>query len=127
MVKITNKIQLKIALKSLRYKTNDIEGCSIVTRNGLVIESELLADVENKTFAALSADITKSGEIAASELKIGKLSQIIINTPKGSIITTNIGKKAILVCLVQKKANLGLVILHMTRTAERLSRLINWG
>ena len=83
-----------------------------------------MGEVENKAFAALSSELTKSGEVVTSELKIGNLSQIIINSSKGNIVTTNVGKKAILVCLVQKKANLGLVILHMNRTANRLLRIV---
>ena len=118
------KIELKRVLRSLRQRINDIEGCSIVSRDGLILSSELMADIENKTFAALSAELTKSGEVLTSELKIGNLSQIMVNSTKGNIVTTDIGKKAILVCLVKQKANLGLVLLHMERTASRLSGLI---
>lgn len=126
MIKITEKTQLKEILRSLRQRTDDIDGCTIATRDGLIIQSELMKEgVENKVFAALSAELTKSGEVVSSELKIGNLSQIIINSSKGNIVTTNIGKKAILICLVQRKANLGLVLLHMNRTAQRLSRYIN--
>ena len=121
---MADKIQLKQALKSLKQKINDIEGCTIASREGFVIESELMADVETKALAALSAEVTKSGEIVSSELKIGSLTQIIISSSRGDIVTTNIGKKAILMCLVQRKANLGLVLLHMTRTAEQLIKLI---
>ena len=122
---MTEKKELKEILKSLRQRISDIEGCTVASREGLVIESELMADIENKTFAALSSELIKSGEVVTSELKIGNLSQIIINSSRGNIVTTGIGKKAILVCLVQKKANLGLVLLHMERTAHRLSGLIN--
>lgn len=125
MIKITNKEEIKRILKSLKQRIDDIEGCSVASRDGLVIESELMEDVENKTLAALSAEVTNSGDIVASELKVGNLSQIIINSSKGNIVSTNIGKKAILMCLVQKKANLGLVLLHMERTASRLARFID--
>ncbi len=108
----------------LRHRISDIEGCSVVSRDGLVVASELMAEVESKAFAALSADVTKSGEVVSSELRIGGLGQIIINSSKGNIITANVGKKAILVCLVKPKANVGLVLLHMDRTSQRLLRYI---
>lgn len=124
MVKISEKKEIKEILMGLRHRISDIEGCSVVSRDGLVVASELLAEVESKAFAALSADVTKSGEVVSSELRIGGLGQIIINSSKGNIITANVGKKAILVCLVKPKANVGLVLLHMDRTSQRLLRYI---
>jgi len=96
----------------------------VVSKEGLVIASELMSETESKPFAALSANMTKSGEIVTSELKIGQLSQITISSSKGNLVTTGIGKKAILICLVQKKANLGFVLLHMDRTTKRLLRYL---
>ncbi|MEK6826479.1 MAG: roadblock/LC7 domain-containing protein [Nanoarchaeota archaeon] len=124
MVKISEKKEIKEILMGLRHRISDIEGCSVVSRDGLVVASELMAEVESKAFAALSADVTKSGEVVSSELRIGGLGQIIINSSKGNIITANVGKKAILVCLVKPKANVGLVLLHMDRTSQRLLRYI---
>lgn len=122
---MTEKAEIIKILKSLRQSVNDIEGCSVVSNDGLVIASELMSDTESKSFAALSADMSSAGSVVASELKIGQLSEITIASSQANLISTGIGKKAILVCLAQKKANIGLVLLHMKRAAHRLSRLIN--
>jgi len=124
VVNISDKHELQRVLVSLRQRVNDIDGCSIVSRDGLVIVSELMADVDTKTFAALSADVTRSGEVVVGELRIGTLSQIIIGSTGSNIITTNIGKKAILVCMVHKNANMGFVLLHMNRSADYLEKVL---
>ena len=122
---MTDKTEIKNILRWLMQTVSDIEGCSIVSTSGLTIASELMAEAESATFSALSADLTKSGEIVASELKIGNVNEIIVNSTKGNIITMVLGKKAFLVCLVRKKSNIGLVLLHMNRVAHRLLRYIN--
>ncbi len=127
LVPIVEIIKLKSVLTKLRQQVNDIEGCTVVSRDGLIIASELRSDVVGKEFAALSVDVTKSGEIVASELRMGSLSQIVINSSDGNIITATIGKKAVLACLVQKKASIGFVLLHMNRAADYLARLLVGG
>ncbi len=120
----TNKTQLIETLKKLREKTSDIEGSSIVTTNGLVIASDLMQDTDSKTFAAMAAEMTKSSNIVASELKLGGLNDTIISSSSGNIVLLEIGKKAILICSLKNKANVGLALLQMRRISAQLSRLI---
>ena len=121
---MTDKAEIKNILKELMRRAQDIEGCSIISRDGLTIAAEVMAETEKHTFSALSAELTRSGEILASELKIGPLHEIIINSTEGNIVTKELGKKAFLVGLVKKKANIGLVLLHMNRVTSRLARYL---
>ncbi len=125
MIKIqTNKKLLIETLKELRDQIQDIEGSSIVMNNGLVIASDLMQDTDSQTFAAMAAEMTKSARIVTSELKIGKLNETIISSSSGNIAFLEIGKEAILICLLKRKSNLGLTLLHMKRAITKLSRLI---
>jgi len=110
-------------LKSLR-NVGDIEGSSVVSRDGLIIASDLLSSVDTKTFAAMSAAMTGAAETATSELKRGNPEQIIVNSKLGSIIAIGAGKRAILVCLIKPKANLGLVLISMNKESKKISRII---
>jgi len=119
----TKNERLLTILKELR-KTGDIEGSSVVSRDGLIVASDLLSDIDTKTFAAMSAAMTGAAETASSELKKGKPDQIIIDSKLGSVITTGAGKKAILVCLIKPKANLGLVLLNMSKESKKIARIL---
>ncbi|MEK6826480.1 MAG: roadblock/LC7 domain-containing protein [Nanoarchaeota archaeon] len=119
----TKNERLMGLLKDLR-KVGDIEGSSIVSRDGLIIASDLLADVDTKTFAAMSAAMTGAAETATTELKRGNPEQIIVDSKLGSVIATGAGKKAILVCLIKPRANLGLVLLNMNKSSKKISKIL---
>lgn len=123
MNKKTKNEKLMDILTDLRH-VGDIEGSSVVSRDGLIIASDLLADVDTKTFAAMSAAMTGAAETAITELKKGNPSQIIVNSKLGSVITLGAGKKSILVCLIKPKANLGLVLLNMKKSSIKIAKTI---
>ena len=123
MKKLTKNQKLMNIIKDLR-KVGDIDGSSIVSRDGLIIASDLLADIDSKTFAAMSAAMTGAAETATSELKKGNPDQIIVDSKLGSIIATGAGAKAILVCLIKPKANLGLVLINMKSASKKISKTI---
>jgi len=121
-----NKTKNEKLMEILRWlrKAGDIEGSSVVSRDGLIIASDLLADVDTKTFAAMSAAMTGAAETATSELKRGNPDQIIVDSKLGSIIALGAGKKAILVCLIKPKSNLGLVLLNMNKAGKKILGLL---
>ncbi|MFH1592126.1 MAG: roadblock/LC7 domain-containing protein [Candidatus Woesearchaeota archaeon] len=122
MKKTKNEKMMEI-LKDL-IKVGGVEGSSIVSRDGLLIASDLLADVDTKTFAAMSAAMTGAAETAVAELKKGNPDQIIVNSKMGSIIATGAGKTAILVCLIKPKANLGLILLSINTQSKKIARIL---
>ena len=123
MPKKTKNEKLMTILKNLRHE-GDIEGSSVISRDGLIIASDVLQDVDTKTFAAMSAAMTGAAETASSELKRGNPEQIIVDSKPGSIIAIGAGKKAILVCLIKPKANLGLVLLNMNKESKKITGIL---
>ena len=111
----TKKEQLTEILQNLR-KIGDIQGSSVISRDGLVIASDLPKDVDEETFAAMQG----SAETAVSELKQGTLNQIIIDANKGKIITISAGEVTILVALTKPNISRGLVLLEMEKEATLL-------
>lgn len=116
----TKKERLEQILRELKG-IGGIEGSAVISRDGLLIASELSENIDAETFAAMNAAMVGAAETASSELKRGELNQIIVDAKAGKIIAIGAGTLAILVCLVKPEINLGLVLLEMGRTAGKVS------
>ena len=119
----TKKEQLIHLLTELK-NIGDIEGSSVVSRDGLVIASDLMGNVDEETFAAMSAAMQGAAETAVSELKKGDLNQVIIEAARGKIITISAGKLAILVAMTKPNVNLGLAILEIKKIGRKISNIL---
>ena len=118
----TKKDKLIKLLKEMQ-KVGDINGSIVVSRDGLVIAGNI-TEIDADTFAAMSAAMQGAAETASIELKQGEVDQIIIETREGKIISTGAGEKAILVILTSRSINLGLALLEMGKTAEKISGIL---
>ena len=113
----------KSILNEILKELNNAEGIigsAIVTRDGLVIASQLPENVDSATFAAMSAAMTGAAETAISELKKGLVDRVIVESKQAKIITIGAGSEAILVTLTGKEARLGLILIEMKKAAEKI-------
>ena len=118
----TKKEKLIEILEGLQ-KIGDIAESMVVSRDGLPIASNTeKSDVD--TFAAMAAAMQGAAETAASELKQGNVEEIIIETEKGKIISTGAGEKAILVVRTMKAKNLGLILMEIKKSAEKVGAIL---
>lgn len=117
----TKKEKLSEILKILR-RTGDIEGAAIITRDGLLIASELPKNIDEDTFAAMSATMTGAAETAIQELKKTYPDRIIVESKNAKLITTGAGEQAILACIVSPDAKLGLVLIEMKKASNTISK-----
>jgi predicted regulator of Ras-like GTPase activity (Roadblock/LC7/MglB family) len=111
-------------LRDLRATTPDIEASAIVSVDGLIMASDLPADVEEDRVSAMSAAMLSLGERIAGELGRGALDQVYIRGGSGYVILMSVGEEAVLTSLARQEAKLGLVFLDMRRAAADLARLI---
>jgi predicted regulator of Ras-like GTPase activity (Roadblock/LC7/MglB family) len=116
--------QMMSRLRDLRVSTPDIEASALVSVDGLIMASDLAADVEEDRVSAMSAAMLSLGERIAGELGRGVLDQVYIRGDNGYVILTSVGEDAVLTTLARKDAKLGLVFLDMRRAASDLSRLV---
>jgi hypothetical protein len=116
--------QMIARLRDLRVGTPDIEASAVVSVDGLIIASDLPADVEEDRVSAMSAAMLSLGERIASELGRGMLDQVYIRGDNGYVILMSVGEEAVLTALARQDAKLGLVFLDMRRAASDLARLI---
>jgi predicted regulator of Ras-like GTPase activity (Roadblock/LC7/MglB family) len=116
--------QLVARLRDLRVSTPDIEASAVVSVDGLIIASDLPADVEEDRVSAMSAAMLSLGERIAGELGRGMLDQVYIRGDNGYVILMSVGEEAVLTSLARQDAKLGLVFLDMRRAASDLARLV---
>lgn len=116
--------QMIARLRDLRASTQDVEASAIVSVDGLIIASDLPADVEEDRVSAMSAAMLSLGERIAGELGRGGLDQVYIRGDDGYVILMSVGEEAVLTSLARKDAKLGLVFLDMRRAAADLSPLV---
>jgi hypothetical protein len=116
--------QIMARLRDLRISTSDIEASAVVSVDGLIMASDLPADVEEDRVSAMSAAMLSLGERIASELGRGALDQVYIRGAYGYVILMSVGEEAVLTALARQDAKLGLVFLDMRRAAADLSRLV---
>jgi predicted regulator of Ras-like GTPase activity (Roadblock/LC7/MglB family) len=116
--------QIMARLRDLRVSTPDIEASAVVSVDGLIMASDLPADVEEDRVSAMSAAMLSLGERIAGELGRGLLDQVYIRGDNGYVILMSVGEEAVLTSLARQDAKLGLVFLDMRRAASDLSRLV---
>ncbi len=94
---------LERILASLQ-NVSDIEGAAIITRNGILISSNLPPDIDGQKFAAMSASMVGASETAAALLK-SFAKRIIVEIERGKILALGTGPRAILVVSISEKAD----------------------
>ena len=117
----TRKERITQVLLNLK-QSGDVEGSAVITRDGLLVASELSKDIDGDTLAAMSAAMQGAAETAANELKKTSPERVIVETKDTKIITTGAGEQAILACIVSHKAKLGLVLLEMKKAAATIKK-----
>ena len=120
----TKKERLAEVLQKL-VSTGDIEGAAVITRDGLLVASELSSGIDGDTFAAMSAAMTGAAETAIQELKKSTPDRIIVESGNTKLITVGAGKQAILACIVRADAKLGLVLLNIKKAADIIEKEVN--
>ncbi len=101
-----------------------IKACSIVSKEGLLIDSRTPPDVDARIFSALCSTIMGAAEAASDQLNIGSVGQISVKTCEGTIVLIPAGPKAILTVLTEQEAQLGLIFFEMESKAENVDRIL---
>jgi len=110
-------------LSDLR-KVGGINASAAVTRDGLLIASDVAGDVDIDTFAAMAATMTGAAETAMSEVKAGNISRVIVEGESAKIIAMGAGSKALLIVLSSPETPLGLILLKMSEASKKIAKIL---
>ncbi|MBD3249306.1 roadblock/LC7 domain-containing protein [Candidatus Woesearchaeota archaeon] len=117
----TKKKKLSTVLQKLT-STGDIDGAVVITRDGLLVASELTESIDSDTLAAMAATMTGAAETAIQELKKSSPDRVIVESKNTKMITVGAGDDAILVCIMKPSAKLGIILLEMKKAAEKIEK-----
>jgi len=117
--------ELKYLLQNLSAESDEIQGLSLVSVQGLPIVSLLDTSINDSLVSAMAAAIESVGERAAEELKRGKLRRIMMDGEAGQMILNQAGEHAILVALVKKDASLGVIFMLVDSCVKKISKILD--
>ncbi|MDP6627616.1 MAG: roadblock/LC7 domain-containing protein [Methanopyri archaeon] len=119
----TVKGMLEKVLDDLR-SVGDIEASAIVSRDGLLMASDMATGINAETFAAMSATMLGAAETAASELGRGLPDRVIVESEETKLIAIGTGPKALLVVMTSPEAGLGLILIELGKAADKIKMIL---
>jgi len=119
---ISEKIEKRMRpiLRELNASSQEIEACSVMTRDGLCIGSVMDESVDPDRLGAMCASMLSLAEKTAKELGRGNLKQLLIDGTEGYILLIHVGTNAVLAVVARPNVNLGKVLLDAKKTARKI-------
>ena len=118
----TNDMLNKILLNL--KQVGGINASSIVSRDGLLIVSNMKNESHAETFAAMSATMLGAAESATIELGKGIPERVIVESDHGKLIAMGAGPKALLVILAKPDAGLGLILVELEKSVGKIKKIM---
>ncbi|MGQ4834696.1 MAG: roadblock/LC7 domain-containing protein, partial [Candidatus Asgardarchaeia archaeon] len=116
--------KLRGILNELESIDPEIEASAIIRTDGLLMASSFRIDIDKNLVAAMNAAVLNISNRAATEMKRGKLQELIIRADNGIIALVNAGENAILSVIAKKDANLGLLLFEMKKAANKVINVL---
>ena len=114
---------MQVTLLGLRTASEDVTGACVVSRDGLIIASELPEDADEELVGAMAATAIASAERLSREWLHGELRQTWLMTSQGQVAIALLPGDAALLLMVRATANAGLVQLGLRQAVAELSRV----
>jgi predicted regulator of Ras-like GTPase activity (Roadblock/LC7/MglB family) len=101
-----------------------VMACAAVSRDGLLIRSLMQNEQYVESLAAMSATMLGAAETATTHVEIGIPSRVIVESDNGKLIVIGAGPKALLILLANKNNGLGLILLELDKSAQKLKEIL---
>ncbi|VAW83252.1 hypothetical protein MNBD_GAMMA13-1957 [hydrothermal vent metagenome] len=115
---------LNSILSELNGTSADIEASGVISTDGLMMASQMPAELDEDRIGAMSAAMLSLGDRTAQELSRGGLEQVLIKGENGYVLMTSAGDEAVVTVMAKPKAKLGLIFLDIKRAAEDIAKLL---
>lgn len=125
MEKIILSEALERVLDDLGSKVS-IQASALVSKNGHIMVSNISdSSVDNETFGAIVAMLTRSAVHTTKELKQGKIKYLLLSAKNGQIIVTRIDANAILTVLTDTNINIISTVSEMKKSCKKIRKIIS--
>jgi hypothetical protein len=104
-------------------KVGGIEASAVVSRDGILMASDIPDDVHGETFAIMSATMLGAAITANSELRKKLPDRIIVESDDGRTIVAGAGEKSLLVVSTRGQAELGAVLKAVEGAALKIEEI----
>jgi uncharacterized protein len=119
-----NVAKIETILQNFVSATNDIQGATLVSPDGLTLASVLPGGMDDERVSAMSAAMLSLGERIGSELARGNIDRIYVEGSKGYGILTSCGEEAVLLVLASESAKQGVLMLEIKRLASEMKLIL---
>jgi len=116
--------ELEAVLRDLEATAGDIEGSAVVRTDGLIVAFAMPRSTDESLVAAMSAALLNIGTRTVKELARGDLEKVIVSGNKGDVVLMGAGRDSILSATTKAGTNLGLVLVEMRKTGNKLASLM---
>lgn len=116
--------QINEILRFMHSGTPDVEGCAVVSEDGLMIASAFPQHIDEGRIAGMTSTLLSLGGRTAQELERGTLEQVFVKGDRGYVIVQQASEGTVLVVLTSEDAKLGLVFLDMRRAVEQIRKVL---
>jgi len=86
-----------------------IQGCMIVSRDGLILDNAGDIDASLTSVAAISSSALGAAEVMGEAIELGMLQQQVLEFDKGKAIVQQVNPNLLLLVVANDKANLGMI------------------
>lgn len=99
---------------------NGVEGCALVSKDGIMIGKYFTKEISEKWFAAMSASVLASAESAASIINIRPPIQVVIHAEEGKIMITDAGERLLITTILNPGMDESIITHDVNRIALRI-------
>lgn len=101
-----------------------VEAAIVLGRDGLVIDSQAVPQLDAEQVAAHIPPIIHSGDEFGAAAMRGALQTVVMEHPGGVTIVSALSEDAVLLVLAQPTADLGALLYELRRNREQMAALV---
>lgn len=122
---VTKAEMCNIALQELQKSSDDIMMTVLVTLDGLVMAFATSTTLKKETFAAYVATVFRRADDTMEKLTDENVVTMIYESGNHRVITIRTGFNALLTVLTGLDARMGLVLLEMQKTSQKIREILD--
>ena len=121
---MTTKAQLYLfALTELEKSIGDIISTAVVTDDGLIMACTRSDIKQKEIFAAYGAATFKRAGETMEELSGENIDMLLYESKNHMVVSVRAGEHALLIALTGKNVQMGLVIMNVHKTAQKIKEI----
>ncbi len=103
---------------------DDVEAAVVLGRDGLLIDSRAVPEVDAERVAALVPAVVSAADELGRTTRGGPLITAILEYPEGVALACALSDEAILLVLARQSANVGRLLFDLRRNREHIAAMV---